>query len=65
MVRHEAAEALGSVAEPGGTLELLQEHTKDTDAPVSESCVVALDMYEYWSKFNNAFGKQEAESGDV
>ena len=46
MVRHEAAEALGSIASPEAVA-VLQEHLKDEVRVVSESCVVALDMCEY------------------
>ncbi|KZV95504.1 ARM repeat-containing protein [Exidia glandulosa HHB12029] len=48
MVRHEAAEALGGIATPD-VLPLLREWATREDAPrvVRESCVVALDMYEY------------------
>lgn len=46
MVRHEAAEALGSIA----TLEcntILAKFIDDPEAVVRESCMVALDMYDY------------------
>ncbi|KAI7868314.1 armadillo-type protein [Spinellus fusiger] len=46
MVRHEAAEALGSIATPE-VLEILKKFQQDDDVVVRESCVVALDMYEY------------------
>ena len=48
MVRHEAAEALGSIA-TGEVLPVLQEWSVRSDSPqvVKESCIVALDMYEY------------------
>ncbi|KAI8373136.1 armadillo-type protein [Radiomyces spectabilis] len=46
MVRHEAAEALGSIATPE-VLETLQKFKEDNARVVRESCVVALDMYEY------------------
>ncbi|XP_050693865.1 deoxyhypusine hydroxylase-like [Eriocheir sinensis] len=46
MVRHEAAEALGSIASPQAE-EVLREHLKDEAAVVRESCEVALDMSEY------------------
>jgi deoxyhypusine monooxygenase len=46
MVRHEAAEALGSIASPS-CLRLLQEHTTDPEPIVAHSCVVALDMMEH------------------
>ncbi|KAG8785778.1 deoxyhypusine hydroxylase [Ceratobasidium sp. 428] len=47
-VRHEAAEALGGIATPD-VLPILREWASKPDAPrvVRESCVVALDMYEY------------------
>ncbi|KAG8694378.1 deoxyhypusine hydroxylase [Ceratobasidium sp. 395] len=47
-VRHEAAEALGGIATPE-VLPILREWASQPDAPrvVRESCVVALDMYEY------------------
>ncbi|KAI7906986.1 armadillo-type protein [Cokeromyces recurvatus] len=46
MVRHEAAEALGSIATPE-VLEILSQYKEDHERVVRESCVVALDMYEY------------------
>lgn len=51
MVRHEAAEALGGIAEPGQegerVLEVLKTWAEAPDTPrvVRESCVVALDMF--------------------
>ena len=50
MVRHEAAEALGSICDPR-SLEILKEFQDDHDAPVRDSCLVAVDMHNYWSKF--------------
>jgi deoxyhypusine monooxygenase len=50
MVRHEAAEALGSICDPN-SLKILNEFQSDSEAPVSDSCVVAIDMHNYWSKF--------------
>ncbi|KAI8377281.1 armadillo-type protein [Blakeslea trispora] len=46
MVRHEAAEALGSIATPD-VLKVLDSFKKDNERVVRDSCVVALDMYEY------------------
>ena len=43
MVRHEAAEALGSIAD-ASCIELLQCHRQDPDPIVADSCEVALDM---------------------
>lgn len=48
MVRHEAAEALGSI----GTMEceeVLKEYLKDDVQVVRESCQVALDIMDYWA----------------
>ncbi|KAI3648496.1 hypothetical protein MP228_006350 [Amoeboaphelidium protococcarum] len=53
MVRHEAAEALGSIAEEGDSqdvYELLRDKTNlagESVDVVRDSCVVAIDMYEY------------------
>ncbi|KAG9068600.1 hypothetical protein KI688_010876 [Linnemannia hyalina] len=46
MVRHEAAEALGSIATPE-CYTILEKFRDDDDRVVRESCVVALDMYAY------------------
>uniref|UniRef100_UPI00398F0291 deoxyhypusine hydroxylase n=1 Tax=Pristiophorus japonicus TaxID=55135 RepID=UPI00398F0291 len=46
MVRHECAEALGSIAkEP--CMQVLKEYLHDGERVVKESCEVALDMLEY------------------
>eukprot|EP01080_Neovahlkampfia_damariscottae_P008383 gene8383-208_t len=50
MVRHEAAEALGAICDEK-SLKILKEYQKDKVEPVRDSCIVALDMHEYWSKF--------------
>ena len=47
MVRHEAAEALGSVASDEYSEKVLQRFATDNEPVVSESCVVALDIAEY------------------
>lgn len=47
MVRHEAAEALGSLGEEDGIEDILKQFVDDEERVVSESCVVALDMAEY------------------
>lgn len=55
MVRHEAAEALGAVADPE-CVQLLKEFSHDVEPIVADSCIVALDMlehelsgdFEYW-----------------
>lgn len=46
MVRHEAAEALGSIA-TDDVLPVLKKFKEDSDEVVRDSAVVALDMYEY------------------
>lgn len=46
MVRHEAAEALGSIGK-AECLAVLQRHCEDGERVVKESCEVALDMLEY------------------
>ncbi|KAL3644942.1 hypothetical protein CASFOL_010122 [Castilleja foliolosa] len=46
MVRHEAAEALGSIAD-GQCIALLEEFAKDPEPIVSQSCEVALSMLDF------------------
>uniref|UniRef100_A0A5B7BP15 Deoxyhypusine hydroxylase n=1 Tax=Davidia involucrata TaxID=16924 RepID=A0A5B7BP15_DAVIN len=46
MVRHEAAEALGSIADDQ-SVSLLEEFAKDSEPIVSQSCEVALSMLEF------------------
>jgi deoxyhypusine monooxygenase len=48
MVRHEAAEALGAIA-TDNTLPLLQKYVHDAAEPVKESCVIALDIHDYFT----------------
>ena len=47
MVRHEAAEALGSLGEEEGVEDILKRFLKDEETVVRESVIVALDMVEY------------------
>ncbi|KAH8889647.1 ARM repeat-containing protein [Thozetella sp. PMI_491] len=47
MVRHEAAEALGSLGEEDGVEETLKKFLHDKEKVVRESVIVALDMAEY------------------
>lgn len=47
MVRHEAAEALGSLGEEEGVEDVLKRFLKDKEQVVRESVVVALDMAEF------------------
>ncbi|QDZ25535.1 deoxyhypusine hydroxylase [Chloropicon primus] len=52
MVRHEAAEALGSVAEKNkDVLKLLEDYCGNECLPVAQSCMVALDMLENQEDF--------------
>jgi deoxyhypusine monooxygenase len=59
MVRHEAAEALGSIADQD-SLPLLQQYKDDTVPVVKESCQVALDLHEFYNSdsFQYADGLQ-------
>ena len=47
MVRHEAAEALGSLGEEEGVEEILKRFLDDDEQVVRESVVVALDMADF------------------
>ncbi|TKA33557.1 Deoxyhypusine hydroxylase [Salinomyces thailandicus] len=47
MVRHEAAEALGSLGEEEGVEELLRKFVDDPEKVVRDSIIVALDMAEF------------------
>jgi len=47
MVRHEAAEALGSLGDEEGVEETLRKFLHDKEQVVRESVIVALDMAEY------------------
>ena len=49
MVRHEAAEALGSIGADHITPYLQGYQHNDKDRIVRESCDVALDLAEYWN----------------
>jgi deoxyhypusine monooxygenase len=46
MVRHEAAEALGNIADES-IVPVLEKFKEDKEQPVSESCVIALDILAY------------------
>jgi deoxyhypusine monooxygenase len=48
MVRHEAAEALGAMADEN-TVKLLEKFRSHSQKIVSESCDVALDIHDYWT----------------
>lgn len=47
MVRHEAAEALGSLGGEEGVEETLKQFINDKEQVVRESVIVALDMAEF------------------
>lgn len=47
MVRHEAAEALGSLGDEEGVEETLKKFRDDPEQVVRDSIIVALDMAEY------------------
>lgn len=47
MVRHEAAEALGSLGEEEGVEDILRRFLDDPEQVVRDSVIVALDMAEY------------------
>jgi deoxyhypusine monooxygenase len=46
MVRHECAEALGSIATEE-CIQILNRYVKDKETVVRESCEVALDITDY------------------
>lgn len=47
MVRHEAAEALGSLGEEEGVEDTLRKFLNDSEQVVRDSVIVALDMAEF------------------
>ena len=47
MVRHEAAEALGSLGDEEGVEDILRKFLDDPEQVVRDSVVVALDMAEF------------------
>ena len=48
MVRHEAAEALGAIAKDECKA-IIREHIDDHQVVVKESCIVADDLYQFWT----------------
>jgi deoxyhypusine monooxygenase len=48
MVRHEAAESLGSIGTPECE-EILASYRDDSKQVVKESCIVALNTLDYWT----------------
>ena len=63
IVRHECAEALGSIATPE-CFEILSKFKDDSEIVVRESCIVALDIFDYEnsSEFQYANGISKSES---
>jgi deoxyhypusine monooxygenase len=63
MVRHECAEALGSIATEECT-KILSKYLNDKEAVVKESCEVALDItdYENSNQFQYANGLSQIAS---
>ena len=47
MVRHEAAEALGSLGDEEGVVDVLRRFVNDPEQVVRESVIVALDMADF------------------
>jgi deoxyhypusine monooxygenase len=47
MVRHEAAEALGSLGEEDGVEDILRQFLDDREQVVRDSVIVALDMVDF------------------
>ena len=52
MVRHEAAEALGAIAKDE-CKQIIKKHLNDNECVVKESCVVANDIYDFWTETNS------------
>jgi hypothetical protein len=72
MVRHEAAEALGAIADSPALQQLLRDFQQDAEPIVAHSCAVALDMLEFeqaggfdycTSKYPQAAAAAEAGGG--
>jgi len=60
MVRHEAAQALGNIGDEKIT-ELLKQYTEDVQAPVKESCHVALDILDYFTSDQFEYALSDSE----
>ena len=63
MVRHEAAEALGSLGEEEGVEEILRKFLHDGEQVVRESVVVALDMAEFERSGQTEYAALPGENG--
>ena len=55
MVRHEAAEALGSLGDEEGVEDFLRGFLDDPEQVVRESVVIALDMAEFEKSGENEY----------
>jgi deoxyhypusine monooxygenase len=63
MVRHEAAEAIGAIATPE-SVPMLKQYAQDEVPAVAESCIVALDMIDYYSNDDRLEYTLDAKSAD-
>ena len=63
MVRHEAAEALGSLGDEDGVEDFLRTFLDDPEQVVRESVVVALDMAEFEKKGEREYAIIPEEQG--
>jgi len=66
MVRHEAAEALGAIGSPDTVL-LMRQYAMDSEQVVKESCIVALDVFDYYTsnEFEYADGLKQYKEANV
>lgn len=62
MVRHEAAEALGSLGEEEGVEDILRQFLDDGEQVVRDSVVVALDMAEFEKSGESEYALVPAQS---
>ena len=63
MVRHEAAEALGSLGDEEGVEDILRRFLDDPEQIVRESVVVALDMAEFEKNGEREYAVLPEEQG--
>lgn len=64
MVRHEAAEAMGAIADPSA-LPILQKYRNDDDVSVRETCELAIKKIEYEVKKQSAGGNATASTAEA
>lgn len=65
MVRHEAAEALGSLGDEEGVEETLRKFLNDPEQVVRDSIIVALDMAEYEKNGDKEYALLPATTASV